>query len=477
MAEHSAIVLGGVLPSRKDLLSVALLQLNPELFVNEVHRNIFVFLQRFYDRAGGVMPLPIFTAALESSDIETAKVLAYTQAFKTLVEMEVPEPDFRWALGELQNDFAKRQTGIIIATGMQILERGYDVGQDFLKGHEDARRFIAAEVHKLDRLGSTDAAPEGNIFSEADAIMQEYVSRRDSKTSLGIMTGIHSIDRVAGGFQNGEMTLVCAYTNQGKSQFVTQTAWDASVMQGKNVLFATSETVRGTAIRRIISRHSRLPQFGKPGGLNSSDLKRGKLTREDEKILAAVLDDWKNNPNYGQLNIVQVPRGATLDYVDQRLRQFGLEVGCDLVIEDYLALLTADVRRTNEREEFNTILKNAKLMAVSHNNGVGVPLISPWAMKQDAFKEALRTRRYYLANLSDTSEAEKSSDQIIALFRDPESTSEMQIQWLKMRDEAIPPIHMLEIDFRSTYIGAQSSASSFGMEGATNHDDLLALTQ
>lgn len=482
MAENSATVLGGILPNRKDLLAVAVLQLNPELFfANEIHRNIFIFLHRYYDRADGVMPEGTFVAALEASGVETTKALAYSQAFKQLVELPVTEPEFRWALGEMHNEYAKKQTGFIITNSMEILERGFEVDRQVYKGHEAARHYLMSEIHKLDRLSNIEAAPEGNIFSEADSIMQQYLNRKNATTPPGILTGIPSIDNQVGGFQPGELSLVCAYTNQGKSQFVTQTAWDATVRQGKNVLFATSETVRDTVIRRCLARHSRLPQFGYPRGLDSSAIKKGTLTREEEQIFRAVLDDWTNNPAYGTLNAIQIPKDATLDYVEQRAKAQARDIGLDLVIDDYLALLSPYVRRNNEREEFNEILRNSKLMAVTLKNGEGVPVISPWAMKQDAFKEALRTQRYGLAALSDTSEAEKSPDQIIALLRDPEVITEIRFQFLKLRDEGIPPIKTLEIDFRCSYLGDSQGASAFGLaDGGTNpttHDDLMALTQ
>lgn len=479
MTDHAELVLGGILSTsnpRRDLLAQAVVQLVGDHFVQDIPKNIFALLVRYYDRTGDVMPLNIFTKALEDNAVETAKVIAYTEAFKSLQAATVTESEFKWGLSALKEDLAKRLTGLAIAESMEILERGYEVGKEFLKGHDDARKYLSAKVAEIERKGNAESAPEGDIRVETDAILQDYVFRRDTDVAKGIHTGVRSIDQATGGLQRGELCMVCAYSGQGKSQLVTQAAWSAVFEQGKNAFFATSETVRAQVTRRLLARHSRLPMFGKPEGINSADLKRGTLTTEDEKVLQDVLEDWRYNPAYGKLDVVQVPRGATLTYVETRLREFGRQHGCDLAIVDYLALLKAESKRGNEREEFNEILRDAKGMATSYNDGVGVPLVSPWQMSREAYKQAVRDRQYSLASLADTAEAERSADVIMALIRDEENAREMRLQFLKTRDDVLPPIREVEIDFRSTYIGDRRTAQSFvnGASAATQSlTDLL----
>jgi replicative DNA helicase len=470
MTDHSELVLGGILSAsnpRRDLLAQAIVQLTGDHFVQDIQKNIFALLVRYYDRTGDVMPERIFTKALEDNQIETAKVIAYSETFKALEALSVSQSEFKWGLSALKEDLAKRLTGLAIAESMEILERGYEVGKDFLKGHDDARKYLSSKVAEIERKGNAESSPEGNILLESDAILQDYVTRRDTDVARGIHTGVRSIDQATGGLQRGELVMVCAYAGQGKSMLSTQAAWSAAFEQGKNVFFATSETVRSQVTRRLLARHSRLSMFGKPEGINSADLKRGTLTAADEKILKDVLDDWRNNPEYGKLDVVQVPRGATLTYVETRLREFGRQHGCDLCIVDYLALLKPESKRGNEREEFNEILRDAKGMATSFNDGEGVPLVSPWQMSREAFKQAVRDRQYSLASLADTAEAERSADVIMALIRDEENMNEMRLQFLKTRDDQLPVIREVEIDFRSTYIGDRRTATSFVQGGAS----------
>lgn len=463
MTTHAENVLGGILATdnpRRDLLALAAVQVRPEHFVAEVNRNIFTLLIKYYDRTGEVMPYNVFKKALEDRQVEVSKSLAYLQAYENLAKQPVSEPEFRWSIGELREEQAKRLTGVAIAESMEILERGMDIPREgFVKGHKAARDFFSKKIHDIERLSNEETAPEGDVLQEGKAILEDYVARRDSGVSQGIGLGLKSFYDATGGMQRGELILACAYTNQGKSQLVTQAAWSAAFEQGKNVFFATSETVRAQVIRRLIARHSKLPQFDTPG-INSADLKRGRLSPADEKVLTEILDDWNNNPDYGKLDVVQVPNGAKLSYIEHRLKEFGRENECGLVVIDYLALLKSETKRGTEREEFNEILRDAKMMAVAFNDGQGVPILSPWQMNRDKFTEAQRNRYYTLASLADTSEAEKSSDLILALLRDEEDMTTMRFQVLKARDDMIPPITDVDIDFRYTYIADRREATS-----------------
>lgn len=267
------------------------------------------------------------------------------------------------------------------------------------------------------------------------------------------------------------------------SMLTTQIAWDAAVTQGKNVFFSTSETIRPQVRRRLLARHSRLPQFGLPRGLNSADLKNGTLSPEEEEVFEQVVDDFTTNPTYGKIHLAQVPRGATLGFLEARLNRQQQNWNIDLVVIDYLALLKPDRHRQTSREEFNDVLKDAKVMATAHDGGRGVPIISPWAMSQTAYKEALRTGEYQLANLAETSEAEKSPDQIWAMLRLPDAPNEVKMQSLKNRDGDTPSSFVLATDYRAAFLGQKDSSgmaslldtgedSSFGGSPA---DDLGAL--
>lgn len=452
--DHAKIVLSGIIPNRKDHLLYAMQHLEGEHFKNEVQKGIFKMLDRYFDVAGDVLPKTVLADQLSrSKSLDTAKALLYEEAFTELENLSPADHEFRYAVDALKDARAEDLTGEAITTAFEILMRGAEVGRDRFEGHKEARQYAYSQFSVIDKLDNIEVAPEGDMRHEASEVLNEYMDRKEGKTGQGILTGIASLDKEAKGLGKGELAVVAAFTNAGKTQFCCQTAWHAAVMQGKNVFFATSETVRSTVRRRIIARHSRLSQFGLTKGLDSTDIKNGTLSPQEEVALKDVVYDLDSNPNYGKLYIAQIPRGATLSYLEARMNRQGALWPVDLALVDYLALLKSDRKRNSEREEMNEVIKDAKVYATSFNEGNGVPLISPWQIRRESYQDALRTGAYGLASLSDTAEIEKSADQIISLLRMPEQPGQVSLQFLKMRDGEVPHAITLETDFRNAFFG------------------------
>jgi replicative DNA helicase len=462
--DHALVVLAGILPARKDHLLYAMTHLEEDHFRNEIQRGIFTALDRYYDIASDVLPKKILSDLLANSkSLETSKALLYEEVYSAAEALTVPDHEFRYSVDALKDQRAEQLTGEAITTAFEILARGTEVGKDTLEGHKDARAYAYSEFARIDHLDNIEVAPEGDMRHEGSDVISEYMDRKEGKTGQGILTGIPSLDKTVQGFGNGELVVVAAFTGAGKTQLCCQTAWHTAIMQGKNVFFATSETVRSTVRRRIVSRHSRLPQFGLPKGLDSNDIKNGRLSPAEEVALKAVVDDLKNNPNYGRLHITQSPRGATLSYLEARMNRQGSMWQVDLCVVDYLALLKSDRKRTSEREELNEIIKDAKVYATSFDSGRGVPMFTPWQIRRESYAEAQRTGAYGMASLSDTAEIEKSADAIMSLLRTPETPHRVSLQFLKMRDGEAPNPTPLETDFRNAYLGDPAkTTTSFG---------------
>lgn len=459
--DHAKVVLAGIVPDRRDLLLAAFQHLEPEHFANEVQRNLYMMLERYYNVAADILPAATLTDLLgRSGTVDASKRLLYEQTYAEITAMPVSEHEFRYAVDALKDLRAKKLTGEAITTAFEVLERGVEVQGEELRGHADARRLLFDQLGDVEKMSNREEAPEGDIRKEADAVRAEYALRKSGTAPTGVFTGVPEIDRATDGFGNGELILVTAYTGEGKSQLVTQTAWNAAVMQGKNVFFATSETLRAQVRRRLLARHSRLPQFALEEGINARDIKQGRLSPAEEIAFEAVLDDLGTNPAYGRLHVAQIPQGGTLSYVETRLRRAQQQWNIDLVVIDYLALLKNERSRTSEREEFNEIIRSAKTLAASFDSGRGVPVVSPWQMRQTKYEDALRTGEYTLASLSDTSEAEKSADQIVTLLGLPDAPGERRVKFLKVRDGDVPPSFTLAVDFRTSYLGSRRAASA-----------------
>jgi replicative DNA helicase len=467
--DHSKIVLGAVIPDRPDLLSRLLDQLSPTHFPDVPYRNMFLMLERYFEVAGGVLRRKALEDSLARQGVDAGKQAMYLEIYDSLERSSVPDDEFRFSIDSLKNLAADRETAEAITTGMEILTRGAKGPKDEdLFGHKDARTHILTKFADIDRTLSMQESPEGDSRQEADEIWEDF---NKPKTSGGIKFGIPDLDAKVGGLQNGELDLIVGYSSSGKTTLATvQLAWSAAIEQGKNVVILTSETLRPQVRRKLISRHSRLPCFELPEGINSRDLKKGKgyLPPDQERILADVINDYTQNPNYGKLVIVQVPRNATISSCEGKLLRFQREFQVDLAIIDYLALLKPDRRFQSRREELAATIQEGKQMATTFDDGRGIPVVSPWQTSRDSWKEAQDVGYYNSSALAETAEATSTSDVVITLLEPKNNETryaDLKAQVVKNRDGEKSNGIDLRVDYATSFFSTDRTAAGNDLNG------------
>lgn len=458
MRSHAHTLLGGCLPDNIRRTARLTTELQPEHFTEELKR-VFQLLDRYFTITGAVFTKDDFTDLLHRAKLEEAKILLYEEIYLALEQIEPQEHEWLYALSAIKDAREEQLTGEAIADAMAILVDGKKVDKDFRSGHKDAREHLYGRLSSIDQISSS-AAPEGDIRHESTDIKADYAARKAGKVGVGIQTGIAPFDIATGGLQNGELIMIAAYTGQGKTNYCVQLAWHTMVMTGKNVYFATSETLRAQIRRKLIARHSRLPQFGLPSGLSSTKIKMGKLSPEEEQTFSTVVDDFTHNPRYGKLFVAQMPLGATPGYLQARLARAQQSWDIHLVIMDYIGLMQPLRFYSQKRDGKNDVIQDCKMIAATHADGRGVPFVTPWQMSQDAWKKAISSGFYVLASLADTSEAEKSADQIMAFLRFEDTPKELKAGYIKLRDSEIPPTLTLDIDYDTSFITARTTAGS-----------------
>ncbi len=439
--EHGERLLAAIIPDRRDLLDRALRHLTGTHFVDPVHRTLFQLLERYAEVTGAIITRGALEDLLRRGRADAGKIAQYTEMYDLLAGSVADEADFRWSLEQLRELAAERATAEALTHGMEVLTRGAESERgEPLRGHVDARTRVLQRFAEIDRDLSMMEAPEGDMRHEGDDILADYATRKAARQhgrSTGVMFGIPQLDDKIDGINPGELGLIVGYTSEGKTSLIVQLAWYACVGQGRNVVVLTTETLRPQVRRRLTSRHSCLDRFDIPDGINSKHIKNGTLDPEQERQLATVVADFTNNPGYGACYLVQVPRAATIGYIESKLIRIQRQFHIDLVIMDYLALLKPDRRRQSDREELGGILKEAKQLATTFNDGAGVPFVSPWQVNRTNRELAEKTGYYTAQALSETAEASNSADLIVSLLAPLDNDKRvctLKMQVMKNRD-------------------------------------------
>lgn len=457
--DHSKIVLGAIVPNRRDLLDIALTHLDESHFPDLEYKNIFILLERFIETTRGVMSRQALEDILARQGADKGKVEKYKSIYEALENSVIDDSEFRWSVEQLKELSAEKSTAEAITSGMEILTRGVKSKKgDELFGHKDARIHVMEKFADIDRTLAKQESPEGDARTEAADIWEEFNS---PKAGAGIRFGVPELDAKVQGLHPGELDLLVGYTSSGKSTLAAaQLPWSAAIEQGKNVIILTTETLRPTVRRRLLCRHSRLPIFGLEKGINSNDLKRGVdfFPKSQLEALRAVVDDFTNNPNYGKLVIVQVPRNATISTAESKVNRYQREFNVDLVVMDSINLFRSDRRFSSSREELASMLKDCKQFATTFDDGRGVPLVSPWQTNRESWKEAQNAGYYNSSALAETSEASASSDTVITILEPmnvEDREVDLKLQLVKHRDGSKANNIDVRVDYATSYFFSQ----------------------
>lgn len=478
-ADPATAVLGAILPGRHDLLETALRRLRPVHFTGQVLPSLFTYLGNYLNATGEVATRIALEWTLESQRVQSGTLQMYLETFDMLCALQVSDGEFSAAVDQLRGAASERATGEALSEAYEILTRGRE---DKL-GPEDARQHILTRFAEIDADLNQAEAPEGDVRSEHEHILSRYAAvakrRQEMGGKPGIQTGIPELDdRLGGGLGNGEMALVVGFSSSGKTSLCVSTTWNAVVVQGRNVVYFTSETLRHQVVNKLVSRHSRHPKYAQelPDGLDSAKIRAGTLSGPEVAQFSEVLTDFTSNEEYGKCYVAQLPFGATVGTVAARLSRIGHMFPVHLCVIDYVQLLRADRRRDASHEEASQMVKDVKAIAATFGGGVGVPVISPWQVSRAGRDRALKEGGYSGVDLAGTAEAFNTPDVVFSLLEplrieNPRMTP-VKGEVLKNRDGPRGSVIQLKVDyatslFRSEDSGPSGFSSYMGSEGSS----------
>ena len=321
-----------------------------------------------------------------------------------------------------------------------------------IKGIPQAISFFAGESRKF-RFNSTGIKTDSQIRSQEDAnevIESHRKKKRDpSLANSGLFTFLDPIDGVFRGTKLGELTLVAAFVGQGKSTFVGNLAYNG-LWQGLNGLYISLEMsfdeMRNFMYCLHTSNHQwyRHPRFKNLAGKISYErICYGELDELEEEFFDTASLDFATNEDYGEMLLTQPEEALTPALLEMEMYERQAQLAergknLDFVVVDYVGLMVQDKkdRYGDFNVDLNNMIKWLKNQTLTFNNGRGLRIITPFQINREGWKEAVKNDGVYrLTALSNAHEAERSPDQIYALY----STDEMRksgiikISWLKNR--------------------------------------------
>lgn len=219
-------------------------------------------------------------------------------------------------------------------------------------------------------------------------------------TVTGIPTGFIDLDYKLSGLQPSDLILVAARPSMGKTAFVLNIAQYVAFKKDRATAIFSLEMSKEQLVNRLFSLESQVDaQALRTGNMKDSDW---------EKLIegAGIIGKSK-------LIIDDTP-GISVSELRSKCRKYKLEHGLDLIIIDYLQLMTGSVGKRSEsrQQEISEISRSLKGLARELN----VPVIALSQLSRAV--ESRPDKRPMLSDLRESGAIEQDADVVMFLYRD-----------------------------------------------------------
>ena len=219
-------------------------------------------------------------------------------------------------------------------------------------------------------------------------------------TVTGIPTGFIDLDYKLSGFQPSDFILIAARPSMGKTAFVLNIAQYMAFKKNKTVAIFSLEMSKEQLVNRLFSLESQV---------DAQSLRTGNMKDSDwEKLIegAGIIGQSK-------LIIDDTP-GISISELRSKCRKYKLEHGLDIIIIDYLQLMTGSVGRSSEsrQQEVSDISRQLKGLARELN----VPVVSLSQLSRAV--ESRPDKRPMLSDLRESGAIEQDADVVMFIYRD-----------------------------------------------------------
>ncbi len=214
---------------------------------------------------------------------------------------------------------------------------------------------------------------------------------------LGVPSGFIDLDRLLGGFQRSDLILVAARPSVGKTSLCLSFAENAAKL-GQHVAIFSLEMSGEQIVQRFVSGET---------GIDAQRLRLGDLRENEWPRFAETTGKMADLPIY----IDDTPSISVLQ-MRTKARRLHAEHGIDLILVDYLQLMTTDARSENRVQEVSYISRSLKGLA----RELDVPVVA--ASQLSRAVEQRNDKRPILADLRASGSLEQDADVVMFIYRD-----------------------------------------------------------
>jgi replicative DNA helicase len=370
-------------------------RLEAEDFSLDSHRRIYIRMSEIIDAQ---RPVDIVTLANELARYKEVEAVGGVAYLASLTEGLPRRPVIEEYVRIVKDKSLLRKLMLICSSA---IARAADQSEDAIgvldvtesQLLEVSEKGLAQGLESLDKIVA-------NSFGSIDNLYKQ------SREVTGVATGYIDLDRMTSGLQKGELVIIAARPSMGKTAFAINIAQNAALLHGAKVAVFSLEMSKASLLRRMLASQA---------GVDQQKLQKGFLGREDHDKLQEAL---------GQLveSHIFIDDSAGISLAEMRAKARRLKQnagGLDLVVVDYLQLMTASVPSggrkgyENRTQEVSAISRGLKAMAKE----LDVPLVALSQLSRASERRG-EDKRPMLSDLRESGSIEQDADVVAFIHRE-----------------------------------------------------------
>lgn len=354
--------------------------IRPAAFYNEHHAALYGLMCDADDK-GTAADLTTITVQARRIGIKPDYVASLTESIGTGVEVK---------------NHARQLADMVVRRDMVTF--GAELAARARQGDEVAE-WAAARLDEIAGVAARCAAmrPIGDVIGETLRELERRQQAQRRGECVGIPSGLHTLDRITGGWQGGQLVVLAARPAMGKTATALTFARSAAVSGVPVCIFSLEMPDTQLAGRMLVGASE----------ISSRAFRLGDVTTDDWGRLERGAAELRRLPVH-----ISDTSAVSMEDIRSQCRAMHRKGNCGMVIIDYLQLLDGgDDRRGNREREVAKMSRAAKLLAKE----LDVPVVLLAQLSRKVEERADRTP--LLSDLRESGAIEQDADMVIFIDR------------------------------------------------------------
>lgn len=334
-AERS--VLGAVLLEKEVFFEISEIVVADD-FYSTAHKEIYLSMLDLYERDEPIDAVTVSDSLKKRKSLEAIGGRSYIAMLSNAVPTTANAAQYAKIVKE------KAMLRRLISTASDIVEKSYSENLE-------SEKVLDYAEQRIFEVAKTKQSKEYSTLRDVLRLNLDSIEAAEKNGGQlpGLATGFKDLDKMTTGLQKSDLVIVAARPSMGKTALALNIAQNAAMNNKSRVVIFSLEMSKEQLGLRLLSMESRI---------DSKNLRMGTLNTEKWEDIHRALGKLSQ----GDVIIDDTP-GIGVMEIRNKCRRITAEKKVDLILVDYLQMMSSDGSSENRQQEVTTMSRYLKQLA------------------------------------------------------------------------------------------------------------------